>query len=161
MKAELEQIEFVVLGKAEPKQRPRVTMSGGHTYTPGKEKGSWYEAVQVYAISETNNVPSLNTPDARWTGPIAMVIYETRAMPKSWSKKKKATLDGTACESVPDGVNVVANVADALENIIYNNDRQIASWGYLKLWGEEDSTKIQVYRMKNHQGDPWTLTVAR
>jgi len=53
------------------------------------------------------------------------------AMPKSWSKKKMAAMDGMPHQNTPDLDNIFKSLADAL----YENDSCIWDIRLTKLWG--------------------------
>ena len=55
-------------------------------------------------------------------------------MPKSWSEKKKAQMDGRWHEQKPD----LSNLIKALEDACFCNDSHLAYYSHLeKLWGYE------------------------
>ena len=123
-------------GPARGKARPRVVQ--GHAYTP--DPGGWVQTVGYMALREWGR--------PCWDGPVGMAIEVHRAMPAGWSQKKRARMDGVPCEATPDAVNVGASVCDALEHIVYPNDKQVASISCLKTWGVTHETLIEVWQMK-------------
>lgn len=79
------------------------------------------------------------------------------AMPKSWSKKKKAKYDRTPCQSSPDKDNLEKALLDAIfskHSEIYNlhlkdklkkNDSHVWDGRVIKLWSYEG--KIDIYQI--------------
>ena len=123
---------FIVPGKARGKARPRVTKFA--TYTP--DPGGWTDSVGYYAIQ------TVGRPN--WEGCIELTFTVIRQMPSSWSKKKRDAMGGQPCNTIPDLVNIGAAICDALENILYPNDKQICSITCSKKWGPIDQTEIFV-----------------
>ena len=60
-------------------------------------------------------------------------------MPSSWSKKKKAQMDGKPHQSTPDKDNLEKALLDALET----NDAHIWDGRVTKLWGYEGKIVIR------------------
>lgn len=54
-------------------------------------------------------------------------------MPQSWSKKKKAQMNGQPHMQKPDADNLIKALADA----IYNEDCEIWNFQVSKFWGEQ------------------------
>ena len=123
---------FIVPGKARGKARPRVTKHG--TWTP--DPGGWTDTVGYYAI-QTAGRPN-------WEGRIVLNFSVIKQMPSSWSKKKQKAMEGKWCDTIPDLVNICAAICDALENILYKNDKQVCTISCSKQWGPIDQTEIFV-----------------
>jgi len=71
-------------------------------------------------------------------GTIDSLIFNI-AMPASWSKKKRAEMEGTAHQQTPDLDNLVKGFLDAL----CVDDKHIHSIGQLnKVWASEGSIKL-------------------
>jgi Holliday junction resolvase RusA-like endonuclease len=62
------------------------------------------------------------------------------AMPKSWSKKKKAALVGKPCMSKPDLDNVLKGFMDALRT----NDASVYAVSASKFWSEQPGVVLAV-----------------
>lgn len=59
-------------------------------------------------------------------------------MPKSWSKKKKADMEGTAHKQRPD----IDNLAKALFDALYSDDSHIYSISLSKFWAYKGTILI-------------------
>ena len=62
------------------------------------------------------------------------------AMPKSWSKKKKAAHVGKPCQSKPDLDNVLKGFMDALRT----NDASVYAVSASKIWSEQPGVVLDV-----------------
>jgi Holliday junction resolvase RusA-like endonuclease len=128
---------FVVPGKPVGKQRARVVFGsrGVRTYTPD-ETVRWENAVKVFArdagITLTDGVFSVD-------------VMVARAVPKSWSKKKKATaLEGYYAPGKPDLDNIIKAVLDGLNGVVWHDDSQVAQVHANRAYGDEDFVRITV-----------------
>ena len=132
-------ITFLVPETARGKHRPVVTKGGRHVYTP--DVAGWGEAIGWYATQATGR--------PMWEGPISIHFYVTRQMPKSWSNKMKAKMDGQWCLTRPDVVNIGALICDALEGILYHEDKTVVSITGTKRWGYHAITEIGVEQLES------------
>ena len=57
-------------------------------------------------------------------------------IPKSWSKKKKAEMEGMFCDNNADIDNYVKATLDSCEGYYYENDKQIVMIRARKFWSE-------------------------
>lgn len=112
------QLIFSVEGDPVGKQRPR--FARGRTYTPKKTVA--YEAeIADKAMVAMGPCTPLETP-------VAVYIYINHAIPASYSKKRRADcLAGVERPKVNDIDNVCKCVLDAMNNIVYLDDKQVVS----------------------------------
>lgn len=130
-------ISFGVPGAAAGKARPRVTRSGQHTYTP--DPGRFVERVTAAGVE------ARNASEWRLTrNPIGMKVIVARGMPKSWSKRKRAELDGGWAPHKPDTGNIALACCDALSGVLYEDDRQVVELYSSQRWGLEHNTEISL-----------------
>ena len=130
-------ISFEVPGKAAGKARPRVTRSGQHTYAP--DPGRFVERVtELGVVARQSRGMSISA------APIKLTILIDRAMPKGWSRRKRAEMDEEFAPHVPDTVNVAAAVCDALSGVFYEDDRQVVALDVRQVWAREPVTWITV-----------------
>ena len=106
-----------IVGKVIGKQRPKFSSRGGFvkTYTPDQ------------TINYENYVKMLwlQSGQEKLTGNIKATIDAEFLIPKSFSKKKQAALDGAYCSKKPDCDNIAKSILDALNGIAYDDDSQI------------------------------------
>lgn len=108
------------------KARPRVTVNG--TYMPRE-----YQAARR-ALRAAFGAVTVRPP---WIVRVTAV----RQMPASWSKRKRAELDGRWCVTKPDVDNIVAGVLDAL----FEEDSAVVSVSGMKVWGVAFGLKVEVW----------------
>jgi Holliday junction resolvase RusA-like endonuclease len=65
-------------------------------------------------------------------------------MPKTWPQKLKDAMRGEYAVRTPDTVNVAAAVKDALERVLFQNDKQVADLLVDRVWADEHRTYIEV-----------------
>ena len=129
-------ISFEVPGAAAGKARPRVTRSGQHTYTP--DPGGYVKRVTAAGVQARNG-------SAEWciTGePVSMRVVVTRGMPGSWSKRKRAGIEGRWAPHKPDTGNIALACCDALSGVLYEDDRQVVELYSSQRWGLGHNTEI-------------------
>ena len=76
----------------------------------------------------------------------ATVVF-TLPMPKSWSKKKRAAMQGKAHTQTPDWDNLAKALCDA----VHGDDSHLHTVAVRKVWGQQGSIEIR----KWNWGDPW------
>ena len=137
-------VEFEVPSAPRGKARPVVTRGGRHTYTP--DPGDWVRDVRLIASDAVNS--------SGWSftaNPVSLKVRITRQIPKHTSKKKYGRMDGSSVAAIPDLVNIVAAICDAIEGVVYENDRQVARIDASRIWGKEHSTTIRVSEIIDSQ----------
>ena len=128
-------VSIVVPGKPVPKARPRMTKSG-HTYTD-KATLQQEKAVKILGQAAMKGGSPI-TADG-----VEMDIAFVFEMPKSWSLKKPAEKLGTPHCVRPDIDNLI-KIVDALNNVVWEDDCQVARLTAMKMWGEEHGTFIHI-----------------
>jgi Holliday junction resolvase RusA-like endonuclease len=79
------------------------------------------------------------------TGPVQLNVYCSFSMPASWSKKKRAELQGALHDGKPDSDNVLKAVKDALTDCgVWNDDAQVALAFISKRWSVTPQTEIWI-----------------
>lgn len=133
-------IEFLVVGKIQPKQRPRFKRCGAfiQTYTP--EPTLKYQKLVADSYLEKYNGVKL-------TGALVMNIDAFFNVPKSISKKKKLELYGKPnVQHNGDIDNVAKSVLDGLNGVAYDDDTIIYDLHIRKYYtmGEDDPERVEV-----------------
>lgn len=133
-----EPVTFIVPGKAVPKGRPRFSRAG-HTYTDARTKA--YETM----------VGTLAKIAMRGGQPIeagVLVSIEIVMKPPSAFNKRdyEAAISGRVQAITGLDVDNAAKAClDAMNAIVYKDDRQITSLKITKCYGVEPHVKITVY----------------
>lgn len=107
------------------KARPRVTR--GNTYMPHEY------------IRARDNLRLLFGP-VTVPPPWSLSVTAVRAMPASWSKRRRGEMAGAWCVSKPDADNIVGAVMDAL----FEDDAAVVEVACRKVWGTSPELRIEV-----------------
>lgn len=131
--------KFTVYTKAIGKERPRFNMPQKRTYTPQKTKN--YE--ETIKLSFQKKYGFKINPSAN---EIYIKINVEFAVPKSYSKKKKQELIDwkQGYMHTPDADNIAKAVLDALNGVVYKDDKQVVGLLVLKCYGEKDKVDIEI-----------------
>ena len=135
-------MRFEVPGKPQGKQRAKVSTFGGYAraYTP--EETVLYENRIILSYKQALN--GGETPF--WETPVTVQIIAHHAIPKSFSKKKRAeALNGNLRpQTKPDIDNVVKVVCDALNSVAYRDDTQVIRVVAEKVYSDEPKLVIDI-----------------
>lgn len=77
-------------------------------------------------------------------GPLSVSFEFTFACPNTWSQKKKKAHEGQYRLSTPDLSNLVKFAEDALNGLLWEDDRYIVELSAVKRYGPTDQTVIEV-----------------
>jgi len=117
------QLLFRVNGIPQGKARPRVSAARGKVvaYTPKKTRD--YER----EIAEAAKTAAMIADWTKSDGPIRLNICAWFPVPTSWSRKKReAAQSGDLYPtSKPDADNIGKVVSDGLNDVVYNDDKQV------------------------------------
>jgi Holliday junction resolvase RusA-like endonuclease len=135
-------IYFVVPGDPHGKGRPKASSRGGFVrmYTPALTRQ--YEA-QIARLAEIarGDWPVLATP-------ISLRVIAHHPIPVSWSKKKQqAALAGDVIPGKPDLDNVAKAVLDALNGVIYLDDKQVVRLVAEKRYSFDPRVEVYVHEV--------------
>ena len=132
------EIEFVIPGPAQAKQRPRVNRNTGRIYTPGATHK--YEKLVKESYGDN---PCFEDQF------ISIKILFKFEVPKSYSKKKRAeALAGDLRPTKADIDNYIKSVLDGLNKVAFLDDRYICSIEATKIFAEEAETIVEINSMK-------------
>ena len=107
------------------KARPRVTR--GNTYMP-------------HEYTRARDTLRLMFGAVTVAPPWVLKVTAVRAMPASWSKRRRGEMAGTWCVSKPDADNIVGAVMDAL----FEDDAAVVEVACRKVWGPSPELRIEV-----------------
>lgn len=124
-------MKIEILGKPIALQRHR-HYSGG-TFDPQKKEKQDY-ALQVYSL--VSKPPSKSV--------LAIEIDYVYVPPQSWSKKKRQNAMGALKISTPDLSNLIKFTEDALNDVLWEDDKQIAVLTAKKVYGIKNCTILSV-----------------
>lgn len=128
--------EFIVYGYCQPWQRP-----ANRRFTMAQESRCYQQAVAEYAKIAMKG----KEPYAGFIGAEIVIICE---YPKKWpTKKKRLALEGEIFPTHCDVDNCVKNLFDAMNGIVYTDDRFINSLILRREYGPEDKVIVKIMGM--------------
>lgn len=133
-------IQFEIQGKVKAKQSFRISR-GGIKYIPAeiKEYANWVR------LCFMNKYPNWNIEQFE-NKPLKSVIDVYLSLPKSFSKKKtEQALKGEIRPlTKPDADNIAKNINDALNGIVYPDDKQITCLQVNKVYSMLDRVRVTI-----------------
>ena len=131
---------FTVYGEPVGKGRPRFAKRGNFvsTYTPQKTK-TYEDEIRMMAKAAMGSSEPLETP-------VTVAIYIRVGIPVSYTKQmKKYALDGTLKPTKkPDIDNIAKCFLDAMNEIVYLDDKQVVSLHITKVYAETPAVEVMV-----------------
>ena len=133
-------IMFTVYGDAVGKQRPRFARRGNFvsTYSPQKTK-TYEDEIRLMAKAAMGASEPLETP-------VTVAIYIRVGIPASFSKqKRKDALEGILKPTKkPDADNILKCFLDAMNGIVYLDDKPVVNIHLTKVYAETPAVEIMV-----------------
>ena len=134
-------ISFVVPGTPVGKGRPKFARRGAFVsaYTP-ERTASYENLVKVVAAQAMAGRQIIE-------GPVEVVLVIHVQAPESWSKKKKSeALSGAlAPTSKPDLDNIIKGIFDAMNGVVFKDDKQVSFVTAQKLYSQTPCVAVGVY----------------
>lgn len=133
---------FTVLGKPQPKQRPRFNTRTGSAYTP-RETKLYEESVLYYFLLKYPHPKKLD-------GALRLSIDAYFEPPKSTSKSIREQMYAGNIRHIkkPDADNIVKSICDALNKVAYVDDGQIACVSCRKLYSNVARCEVTISEME-------------
>jgi Holliday junction resolvase RusA-like endonuclease len=130
------EVKFTMLGLPKAKARPFFNRKTGLPFTPAKTV-SYENAISLSYQNETEH---------RFTGAVYITIDFYLPIPASLSKtEKKMVADGLLRPAKrPDIDNLVKSVLDGLNEVCFDDDKQVVSILANKHYGEIPRTEIEI-----------------
>ena len=135
-------IYFVVPGAPYGKGRPKASSRGGFVrmYTPAPTRQYEGEIARLAKIARAD-WPVMATP-------MSLRVIAHHPIPVSWSKKKQqSALAGDVIPGKPDLDNVAKAVLDALNGVIYVDDKQVVRLVAEKRYSFEPRVEVYVHEV--------------
>ena len=131
---------FTVYGEPVGKGRPRFVRRGNftQTYTPQKTK-TYEDEIRMMARAAMGSNELLDTP-------VTVAIYIRAPIPASFSRqKRKDALEGILKPTKkPDIDNIAKCFLDAMNGIVYLDDKQVVNLHLTKVYAETPAVEIMV-----------------
>jgi Holliday junction resolvase RusA-like endonuclease len=124
-----------------PKARPRFARINGKVrlYTP-KSTTTYEREIAIMAHLQMEHRPPLEVP-------CKLLLEATFVPPKSLSKAKRAAVFNQPCPIKKDGDNLLKAVKDALNGVVYVDDRFVTDSQVIKRYGNYDHLKVTVWEL--------------
>lgn len=140
----MEPIIFEIMGEAVPWKAPlHGRLRGGRvvTYSP-KHMKVWQDNARIVAMQAMRGKKIL-------TGPVKLNIIISLVPPKSWPQwKREAAIAGKIAPTVPpDKTNILKCTEDALNGIVFLDDKQVVAGSQIKMYGIEPFVQIVAFPM--------------
>ena len=133
-------VMYTVYGEPVGKGRPRFAKRGNFvsTYTPLKTK-TYEDEIRMMAKAAMGSSEPLETP-------VTVAIYIRVGIPASFSKqKRKDAIEGILKPTKkPDADNVLKCFLDAMNEIVYLDDKQVVNIHLTKVYAETPAVEIMV-----------------
>ena len=134
------EVNFTIPGKAQAKQRPKFNRFSGRAYTPKQTMSfeNWVRDCYFRSISSIDNKPTDKT--------LRVEIKMYVEIPQSKSKKQKEKMLAGEIKPIvkTDVDNVAKSILDALNGIIYLDDKQIIELDIEKIYAETSWTEVKI-----------------
>lgn len=150
----MQSFTFTIDGEVVGKMRPKATAFGGHArvYTPAKQinNENW---IRMEYLRQAKEKEFNGFGDK----PLRIEIYLHLHVPKSLSKKKhEEALSGKLMATKkPDLDNIEKTILDALNNVAFDDDRQVVSLHAAKDYGNRDYTQVTMTVMEEAELVPF------
>ena len=133
-------VMYTVYGEPVGKGRPRFAKRGAFvsTYTPQKTK-TYEDEIRMMAKAAMGSSEPLETP-------VTVAIYIRVGIPASYSKqKRKDALEGILKPTKkPDIDNIAKCFLDAMNDIVYFDDKQAVNLHVTKIYAETPAVEVMV-----------------
>jgi Holliday junction resolvase RusA-like endonuclease len=133
-------IVYSVYGEPIGKGRPRFAKRGNFvsTYTPQKTK-TYEDEIRLMAKAAMGGSEPLETP-------VTVAIYIRVGIPASFSKQKRkdALANIERPTKKPDIDNIAKCFLDAMNGIVYLDDKQVVSLHITKVYAETPAVEVMV-----------------
>lgn len=132
-------VRFTVPGEPKGQGRPRFSRKSGVAFTPTETRN---HAAYVKMLATRAMEAAMMQPFEK---PCTLVVRIYCTMPQSWPKKKRdLASSGLLAPGKPDIDNVVKLLADAMNGVVFKDDKQIVHVDARKGWGVVATTEVAV-----------------
>ncbi len=154
-------ISFSIPGKPMGKGRPRASSRNGKVFMRTPEETASYEnLVKLYFSKEVDRreVDSLivdnEKPFEKLTGYVSAIIICYYPIPESFNYKKKSQArDGILRpDKKPDSDNIAKIILDSLNNIAYDDDKQVVDLEVQKWYSDEPRVLVRLEKSAENGG---------
>lgn len=140
----VDSVSFTVLGKPKAKARPRFSKRSGHVHNPRTET----DASENFKAA-LRQLLELNPGDATIFGSKSVKVTTVAKFERAASHFKRGGIELRAAapqDPTGDVDNLLKFVMDAMNEIAYDDDKQVRLASTGKDWGEPFQTEVRVER---------------
>lgn len=132
-------ITFTVWGDPVAQGRPRTAVIGGRARVYDPEKSRNYKALIRLVAQEAK-------PDHLLEGPVSLTLRIFKRFPASFSKRarEQARAGNIRPATKPDASNILKAIEDALNGVVWVDDRQIVDLIVSKAYDDEPRVEVEV-----------------
>ena len=133
-------IAFTIPGTPKGKGRPRFSRKSGAAFTPKETRNheAYVKMLAAKAMEEAVLGP--------FDGPVKVVINVMCEVPASWPKKKKALAAANILKPTNGDLdNIVKAITDAMNSVVYKDDRQIYRIEATRMFADKALTSVEVF----------------
>lgn len=132
-------IKFTVYGEPVAQGRARATVIAGHARMYDPEKSRNYKALVRLVAQEAK-------PNHLFEGPVALTVRIFKRMPASFSKRtrEQARAGNIRPATKPDASNVLKAIEDALNGVVWVDDRQIVELVVSKEYDDNPRVEVEI-----------------
>lgn len=129
----------------EPIGKPRMTQQDRWKKRPATDRyWEWCDIARVAA--GLGKMEKANAEDY-----FGVIVFAHCSIPKSYSPKKRAALEGMLCSSKPDTDNIIKALCDAL----FENDERICIMQGYKYWAyDNEAPRLDVFLLPRERLEP-------
>ena len=140
-----------IAGEPKAQQRPRFSARTGHVkaYDPSESRDA-KALIGMMAREQMGDSPPME-------GDLLLQLTVRRNPPQSWSNKKRKALLGKGIRQKPDLDNYIKLVLDALNGVVFKDDKEVTVIIARKLWTDRQAgTSITVTDVEYEEDFPQT-----
>jgi Holliday junction resolvase RusA-like endonuclease len=135
-------VAFEITGSPRGKGRPRFLRKSGFAYTPAETR-SYENLLRAAAQDAMQGAPPLDCA-------VRLKMTAIMPVPASWSNKKRAlALAGEIRPVVKPDADNLLKMADALNQVVFHDDRQVVEARVVKCYGDRPSLRVEI--------EPWSF----
>ncbi|MCM3141695.1 RusA family crossover junction endodeoxyribonuclease [Brevibacillus sp. MER 51] len=126
----------------------------GAVRTTQRQKWVDPRAKKYYAYKQeiAGSAASQSTVGQPTPSPLALKMVFVMPIPESWSKKKRWDALNKAHMTKPDLDNLIKGCTDALNGVVWQDDKQIIAVEATKVYGFEPRIELYVTEMRGQTG---------
>lgn len=145
-----ERIVIELAGEPRGKGRPRFVRATGMAYTPSGTR-AYESALRLAAQESFGRRPPLDAP-------VRVLVLAVLPIPRSWPHSRRlAAAQGRIHPACKPDIDNLLKVLDALNQVVWCDDKQIVEAHVVKAYGPRPSLRIEVEPIPLTEAEPARL----